>query len=283
MSGADLFEDGFPHGTPAGYERGCKGGACPAKVETGQSCRDANVRVASDYGYRRLALSGASVEVLAQPATPVVATVPEKVKPKVRRGADLLMAPLGQHKPKPKPTPAAPAPVVAEPEPIVEPEPAPVPEPVAEADPVEVAPYPHGTPQGYRRGCRDDCPGGPDGRSCRQAIVDYQRDRKAAREAAGKQAPVKQLGDVAPTPEPEAPAPVAEPETPGPDVEAAPALEHDEPTPAEPSENVGGTTRSIDREAIADALNAFAFAFEQLSKALRRDGRDQVSEGENHV
>jgi len=281
MSGADLFEDGFPHGTPAGYERGCRGGACPSKVETGQSCRDANVRVASDYGYRRLALSGAPDEVLAQPAVPLVAPAPEKVKPKVRRGADLRVAPLSQLKPKPAPAP--PAPVVVEPEPIVEPEPEPVPELVAEADPVEVAPYPHGTPQGYRRGCRDGCPGGPGGRSCRQAIVDYQRDRKAAREAAAKQAPVEQLDDVALTLEHEAPAPVAEPEAPGPDVEAAPALEHDEPTPAEPSEHVGGTTRSIDREAIADALNAFASAFEQLSKALRRDGRDQVSEGENHV
>lgn len=48
MSAADLYVDGFPHGTPQGFEQGCRGGACPAKVERGISCRDAKTRAAWD-------------------------------------------------------------------------------------------------------------------------------------------------------------------------------------------------------------------------------------------
>ena len=54
MSGADRLADGFPHGTPDGYEQGCRGRICPAE---GQSCQQAQIRFASDYQYRRQVLA----------------------------------------------------------------------------------------------------------------------------------------------------------------------------------------------------------------------------------
>ena len=67
MSGVDRLSGDFPHGTPDGYEQGCRGRICPAE---GQSCQQAKIRFASDYQYRR--------EVLAARA--------EAAKPKPRRG-----------------------------------------------------------------------------------------------------------------------------------------------------------------------------------------------------
>ncbi|WP_022886391.1 hypothetical protein [Glaciibacter superstes] len=54
MSGMDLFEDGFPHGTKEGYELGCKGGACPANTELGLSCRKAETRYRGDYAFQKM-------------------------------------------------------------------------------------------------------------------------------------------------------------------------------------------------------------------------------------
>ncbi|MGW9345564.1 Lsr2 family DNA-binding protein [Streptomyces albidoflavus] len=58
MSSADLFEDGFPHGTREGYGRGCRGAACPAGVEHGLSCRRAVELSAGDYRYSRMVRDG---------------------------------------------------------------------------------------------------------------------------------------------------------------------------------------------------------------------------------
>lgn len=65
MSAADLFEDGFPHGTPQGYTDGCKSAACPGKAEFGMSCRMAWQAERSDRRYRRLADEGAPPPVIA--------------------------------------------------------------------------------------------------------------------------------------------------------------------------------------------------------------------------
>ncbi len=65
MSAADLFEDGFPHGTPAGYAEGCKSGACPGRTDFGMSCRMAWQAERSDRRYRRLADEGAPPPVIA--------------------------------------------------------------------------------------------------------------------------------------------------------------------------------------------------------------------------
>tara|TARA_B100000378_G_C18010278_1_gene400382 strand:+ start:455 stop:1216 length:762 start_codon:yes stop_codon:yes gene_type:complete len=58
VSAADRLEDGFPHGTRDGYERGCKG-VCPAGEEFGLSCRKAKSLAAGDYQYQKLARRGA--------------------------------------------------------------------------------------------------------------------------------------------------------------------------------------------------------------------------------
>ncbi|ROS62178.1 hypothetical protein EDF38_1281 [Frigoribacterium sp. PhB160] len=66
MSAIDRLTDDFPHGTPDGYDRGCRGRICPSTP----SCLAARVRFQGDYAYRR--------EVLAARA--------EAAKPKPRRG-----------------------------------------------------------------------------------------------------------------------------------------------------------------------------------------------------
>lgn len=118
MSSADLFEDGFPHGTARGYELGCRGSACPAKVEFGQSCREANIRVASDWGYRKLVQGGASLEeqrLPELPTAPVVRTaVPVKPIEHVLHERVNARRDLDAPKPMPRPKPVPPAPVAPE-------------------------------------------------------------------------------------------------------------------------------------------------------------------------
>jgi hypothetical protein len=65
MSSADLLEDGFPHGTRQGFENGCRGGACPAGIEHGLSCRRANMLAAGDYRYQKLSRAGATPAAIA--------------------------------------------------------------------------------------------------------------------------------------------------------------------------------------------------------------------------
>lgn len=60
MSTHDLLEDGFPHGTKEGFERGCKGGWCPAGADHGLSCRRAQILSAGDYRYQRMFRAGAT-------------------------------------------------------------------------------------------------------------------------------------------------------------------------------------------------------------------------------
>jgi hypothetical protein len=149
MSSSDLFVAGFPHGTPNGYQKGCRSnGVCPAKLETGQSCKEANIRVSRDAAYRALVQSGADVEVLAQPevdAAPVkvpgARPAPHQAVPKMLR--DKPARPVVPRKPMPD----------------------------------------HGTVARYARGCREDCPGNEQGITCRQASAEYSRDYKARRKA----------------------------------------------------------------------------------------------------
>lgn len=118
MSSADLFEDGFPHGTARGYELGCRGSACPAKVEFGQSCREANIRVASDWGYRKRVQAGAPVEEQRLPevaAAPVV-KVPRPARPVEHRLQEAASARRDHDVPRPtaRPKPAPPTPIAPE-------------------------------------------------------------------------------------------------------------------------------------------------------------------------
>lgn len=106
MSSADLFEDGFPHGTADGYDKGCRGAGCSAGIEHGLSCKTAKIKSRSDFQYQKLVKTGASVAEIADAlgliGTAAAAAV-AKAKPK----------------PKPKRTASKPAPEV-DPLPAVE-------------------------------------------------------------------------------------------------------------------------------------------------------------------
>lgn len=169
MSAADRLEDGFPHGTPDGYRQGCKGSHCPEADEGRLSCMQAYTRYQSDFGYRRRVDEG---------MTPVQlwefdARVAEEKRALVARA----------------------------------PRSAPEPEPIVEVDPVRAAaeahaattgiPYEkHGTTGGYSSGCRDkeSCPGFERvGKSCTQAVNEYQKElKRRRREAEGRVRAVRQ-------------------------------------------------------------------------------------------
>ena len=143
MSALDLLDDSFPHGTPAGFDRGCRsGGACLAKPVTGQSCKEAKTRVQRDAGYRALVQAGASVEVLREPERPEQAPAVQVAR---------------------RPVPHAATPKLLQEKPAVR---------------RHGGPLVHGTTNGYRRGCREDCPGGPDGMTCRQASAAAKQNRR---------------------------------------------------------------------------------------------------------
>jgi hypothetical protein len=54
VSALDLLVDGFPHGTKAGYDGGCRTANCPAPL----ACRDFVRRYAGDFAFRRLIDAG---------------------------------------------------------------------------------------------------------------------------------------------------------------------------------------------------------------------------------
>lgn len=99
MGAMDLFEDGFPHGTPDGFLKGCKGAHCPAQVEGGLRCRDAYLKYQGDFRYRKVIdAGGVWTEPAAEPAVKVpavrvvetpVAEVAPVGKPKRKPGARL--------------------------------------------------------------------------------------------------------------------------------------------------------------------------------------------------
>lgn len=54
MSTADLFTADFPHGSPAGYDRGCTGSACPNQGDPiFYTCREAKSLKRTDYARRQ--------------------------------------------------------------------------------------------------------------------------------------------------------------------------------------------------------------------------------------
>jgi len=148
MNGGDRWEDEFPHGTPHGFERGCRGRVCRGGAEYGQSCRAAFTRYAGDAAYRRLVLQGASDEVLRRPAR-FAAPLPRIDAMRQKRAAAAV-------------TRAA---VAA----------------------VSTRGRSHGTLAGYRRGCHKGapCPAGADGRTCAEVMAAYQIDWARRRRAQG--------------------------------------------------------------------------------------------------
>lgn len=184
MSGADLFEDGFPHSTKEGYRAGCRGRACPGVAENGISCAEAYSRYQGDYGFKKRVDAGMS-------ASEIVAEEKTFAKPRPVK------------KPTVKPLSVEAAAAVE----LVEAVPAEVELP-AEPEPAgrEVAYEKHGTPKGYFNGCRlrDSCPGIERvGKSCTQAVVDYQREMKENRRRRASEAVDAAREDVESPREPE--------------------------------------------------------------------------------
>jgi len=127
------------------------------------------VRAARDSTYRALVRSGAPVSVLAQPE--VEAQRPTEA-------------------PAPRPAPHAATPKLLRPKPATKRTPDGV-HPGARRNAAQ-----HGTYSGYQAGCRDDCPGGTNGKTCRQAQAEYSRDfrarKKAQQSAALAEAPTEE-------------------------------------------------------------------------------------------
>jgi hypothetical protein len=155
MSSADLLEDGFPHGTPAGYRAGChSGGLCTNRGTARMTCKEANTRYAADRRYRTLIDAG------------VAWVVPGDVTP------EALAAAAAPAVPKPKPRPSKRRDAFAGDD---------------ELRARLAAPdFPHGTVEGFARGCvvTAMCHADANGRTCVQArqeqLSDHDRRRRGA-------------------------------------------------------------------------------------------------------
>lgn len=56
MNAQIILDETFPHGTPDGYLKGCRGGHCPNQI----ACRDVHRRYSGDYGFRKKIDAGES-------------------------------------------------------------------------------------------------------------------------------------------------------------------------------------------------------------------------------
>lgn len=129
MNGADLLEDGVPHGTTAGYDAGCRSlGGCPGKDgEWAQTCMTAKSRSRMEFGYSKAVAKGREVELLQREADE--RRTPPPVPAKVARAKTSQQKQHGVPRPVARPRPSAPTPVAAD----------------LEQWPEETAPQPEGT------------------------------------------------------------------------------------------------------------------------------------------
>ncbi|MEF2979061.1 hypothetical protein [Subtercola sp. YIM 133946] len=206
MGTLDLYVDGFPHGTDEGYRMGCQSnGACPRDEDGLQSCKQAAIRLKSDWRYSLMVKQGASeleaARALGAPAakvSPNVHAEPEPVAEErivfddersVRPAPHVAFSPAQEKAAGPKPRPVRnPAETVVPlaPEALtdvaVDPD-KPKFGKLALDDPA----FPHGTVSGYSRGCRVknyQCPGDENGQTCPAAANEYQAERKRIQKAA---------------------------------------------------------------------------------------------------
>lgn len=180
MSAADRLEDGFPHGTREGYDQGCRGSRCPATEDGWLSCAQARTRYQSDYAYRKRVDAGMTPAQLAEFD---------------EREAAEQRAQLAAARARRDGVASAPAPESVEPREVVPAVSAEEAAAIASAERSGVAYERHGTPSGYSAGCRakEACPGIQRvGKSCTDAVVEYQRELKARRRAAEAPAQVVQ-------------------------------------------------------------------------------------------
>lgn len=156
MSSADILEDSFPHGTPAGFDRGCQsGGLCANKGTDDMTCKEAKARYASDLTFRRhLDAGGMWIGRGPVPAALKTAVIVDTATP-----------------PRPAPSNFE---TFKKPSAVV---------PDALREKLAAPDFPHGTNGGYQRGCKAAveflCPGDDDGRTCAQANRDYKANYEA--------------------------------------------------------------------------------------------------------
>lgn len=193
MSSADLFEDGFPHGTKAGYERGCRGhGSCPGVLDFGRSCSQASMSYVGDYTYRKRVDAGLTAGRIAE-----LERLDAEAAAPVRRvsGSGTNRVPGANER-----TYETPTVTVADSEtPLGDLAEDVQPGNAADgsfdgtegAEPEQVDGIPlekHGTTAGYSLGCRlrDECPAkATTGVSCANAVAAKQREAKARKGAGG--------------------------------------------------------------------------------------------------
>jgi hypothetical protein len=186
----DLYADDFPHGSAAGFERGCK--TMPVCTNFGSSelltCREAHSARGADY-----TLSRQPADTILPRATeppPHVQAAKKNAARAAQHRGDLLTpsspaAPLEPATPAPERDIAAPEPDISAPG---ESRSRPAgPAPRRRRPAIDDPEFPHGSVGGYRRGCTsvDDCPAlTAGGLSCRQAMNEYNREYAARRKAA---------------------------------------------------------------------------------------------------
>lgn len=185
------------HGTKEGYDLGCRGSHCVGRDRLGQSCEAAKIRYARDMSYRRRVDAGMSAEAIAAEDAldedhQVTKIVPQKeVHPASTTSFsdseeplddpvdDEVVEQLGDPGDEPDDQVDD---VVADVEPEVPSSSLGIPE-----TDDGIAYEKHGTTAGYSAGCRrkNECPGVTRvGKSCTQAVADYQRDLNDRKKAA---------------------------------------------------------------------------------------------------
>lgn len=180
MSSADLFEDGFPHGTKEGFDKGCRGhGSCPGVLDFGRSCSQASMSYAGDYTYKKRVDGGLSPARIAE-LERLDGVKPAKSPTKTTEISQATVTvadsvePLGD---------------LAEPEPIDDRAVLDTLSTAMSQGPAEAGGIPlekHGTTAGYFAGCRmrDECPAKKTtGVSCANAVAAKQREAKARKAA----------------------------------------------------------------------------------------------------
>ena len=175
MSTADLYTPDFPHGTPDGYEQGCRGaGGCPNRGDAErQTCKEAQLRYQRDPAYKRLVKSAAPLEQLAAkeagaPLPPVLAKPKPRPRiPELHDAHTLHLPPTGRRLDGLRQD------ITDLEEALTAP-----PARKGKLSPDDPA-FSHGTTYGARNGCKDPttCPGHPDtGITCTEARNAYNRD-----------------------------------------------------------------------------------------------------------
>jgi len=140
LTSDDYLEDSYPHGTLVGYQQGCRAKSCRGKKDAGVSCLGVQTRYVADWAFRKNVNMGVPVsDILA--AEKLAAEKPQKVTVKVVRKT-----------PRPKRTPYA-----TKTSRKIEPLAGEIMLPQKQFGRI-TTPAAHGTAEGFRRGCKADCP-----------------------------------------------------------------------------------------------------------------------------